>query len=77
MSDETELAALERNLRNATEELEKANMREGAARRARCDAQNAVNAAQRQLDAYIETLRTSAPADTDWAIKRMKPVRCA
>jgi hypothetical protein len=72
MADETEFAALERNLRNATEQFKLAEQRESYARKERCDAQNALNAAQRQIDAYLEKLRLSAPPDSDWKRSKIK-----
>jgi hypothetical protein len=72
MTKESELAALERNLANALQQFKLAEGSESYARRERCDAQNTLNAAQKQLDAYLKKLRDAAPRESDWGQERTK-----
>lgn len=77
MTKETELVALERNLREAMEALKRAELAEAAARRERCDAQNLLNTAQKQFDAHLVKLRQEAPRESDWGRARDMKKRVA
>ena len=75
MSEQSELVALERNLKAALDAFKAAEQAESCARKARCDAQNTLNTAQRQFDAYVNKLRSSAPRESDWGTTDLRPVR--
>jgi hypothetical protein len=70
MTNESELAALERNLKYATDRYNEAAKAEQLASKQRCSTQNDMNAAQRQLDDYLKKLRDGAPIDSDWGLQR-------
>jgi hypothetical protein len=72
MTKETELSALERNLAEATETYARADKAYELARKDRTNAQNALNAAQRQMDACLKKLREGAPRESDWGADRLR-----
>jgi hypothetical protein len=73
MSDKT-LEQLVVELTQATEALTEASKNEDIARQETTSARNKVNAAQKALDARMDTLRRKAPWNTDWSNKDRHPV---
>ena len=60
------LAALEKNLTDASNELLKAQERRDQAYRDVTNATNRVNSAQKEFDAAVVTIRKKADPGTDW-----------
>lgn len=75
MNNQPKLATLESDLAAALERFEQAQRDEEQASRRRCDAQNALNAVQKKLDARVAELREEAPANSDWGHARKRPIR--
>ena len=70
------LQTLQTELQLAMEEHEEATAEESAARSRVTAATNRLNAAQKALDAALEKLRSKAPRNTDWHMKRNPPRGC-
>lgn len=65
-AEKVDLASLEKELKLALEQHVDASRQESVARSAVCDATNRVNRAQKALTTYVDSLKKTAPWNTDW-----------
>jgi hypothetical protein len=73
--DMTDIGTLAASVETATRAYEGCKRAESVARGETCTALNALNEAQRRLDAKLAEMRKAAPSDSDWSRKTGVPLK--